>query len=172
MAKPAVKAAPTARATAYGPAKECLQASKGDHLRAQAALEKRAGDDPELTEALITLGCERAMQDAVHEVRSRLLKTGHNEAREDNVTGLYQVASANLLAFPLPGGGALGDASADRINEAGKFFLRQARGNYQSAAWLGLIVKAMGNAKRVRDALDHQALLKLRIKAENDGDRF
>ena len=172
MTKAAVKASPTAGMVAYLPARECLRASKGDHLRAQAALKKRAGDDPDLTDALITLGCERAVQKTVHEDRSRLLKNGHIEGRADNVTGLYQVASANLLDFPLPGGGALGDASTDSVNAAGKHFLRQARGNYQSAAWLGLIVKAMGNAERVRDVLDHQSLLKLRIQAENDGNKL
>lgn len=172
MTQAAIKRTPTARMVAYLPARECLRASKGDHLRAQAALENRAANDPELTKALITLGCERAMQKVVHAERSRLLNGNHKDAKEDDVTGLYAVANANLLDFPLPRGGRLGDASPTNVKDAGKFFIRQARGNYQSGIWLELIVKAMGSAERVQDVLDHQALFKLRIKAENDGTKF
>lgn len=155
---------------------ECLEDAGGNLRTAEDSLSERLATDDALREAIIFIGVREAISKVVHEQRRQMSRTvQHSTPNDDNVEGLYRLANQGareFLDFPLPGGVRLGDADHEKIVAAQEVFRRNARGSYINQVWLGLIDKKLAKGKIVSDQFDQQALLKLKIQADNESDRF
>lgn len=155
-------------------ARKAFADAGGDIERAVEALIATADDG--VRNELISRGARIAIADVMSTQRTAVWN-GHGMAnRADRAPAYFDpearkaqviaLAKSNLLAFLLPGGEPLGEATAPRVRQAAQFYAVQSAGYAEKQRWLTLIVAALPDDKTVvRRVLDNDKLQALRLKA-------
>lgn len=159
-----------------------LRAVDGDRQKAAQLFRQWVEEDKALFEQLLHPLLDQAIWNAIRQATRTARKDAWENdcdltiaplpsemSRADSVAGLEAMAETTahslLDSFPLPSGKWLGDATRDEMLEAITFYHKQAHGNKVKAVFLEMVLKAMGNAARVRDRVDEQRVRALRDKA-------
>jgi hypothetical protein len=158
-----------------------MDAAKGDVAKAAAAMEKAVRGDPVLREALTDPLIAGACMDAVRRIMREDRRTIWSGPSEPIVIGkvpqadaaaqsarVAHLAAGNLLAFPLPGGKRLADATREDVSKAAGFYDSQARDMGVKARWLSLIAQSVPAGKTVAEALTDKRLRELQQEAQRD----
>lgn len=144
-------------------AKDCLRASKGNWDKAvrrfRRKLEADAALMAEFIDPLLDAAIREAIRKATHRQRQAIV------GRRDDASGLASVAKqhvADLLAYPLSGGIALGDCTRPKLVEESAMHSEFARANAHRALFFKKISDGLDNdGKRVADVFSNDALQEL-----------
>ncbi len=127
-------------------------------------------NDTDTRDKYLDAAIEYAVWHAIRRIRRDVrTKAWTQAAAPDNTDGLHQLAQRNslsLLDFPLPGGLLMGDAVAEDLKTAHKYYVTQAGSYVRNAKWMKKILDAVGT-KTVRDALTHEKLLEFQREVQN-----
>ncbi len=156
-------------------AKECLTAANGDVQLATMHMVQRCQSDDALREAVISTLLRQACYQAVTAVNRAERKTIWQQSEQvarANAARVGILAQSNLLAFPLPGGMMLADATRDDVEAAAYGFRDQADDMHAKAAWLFAVKEEVPDGKLVRDVLSEARLQELREQVANDQQNY
>lgn len=109
---------------------------------------------------LLRQGCYEVVRGLVRETRSQVYLTrGYDPGgKSERIHNLAQ----SLMAWPLPGGKPLGEATIDDLIPAAEFYGRQAEQMRAMRDWLGRIAERLGPRQKVKNALTEAELDALR----------
>lgn len=142
-------------------ARAALDDAGGDVRQATALMVERIKKDAAafeaLTEPLIKEACYSQITMACRRER-RAIWTAPNYDQGGNGARVINLAHGNLLAFPLPGGKRLGQATKEDVAKAATFFDAQAEDMARKARWLLAIGDALADGQIVLDVFDDEGL--------------
>lgn len=140
---------------------------EASRLMEQAVRSSRRLRD-EITEPLVASACYAAVR-AQCRVQRRKVWSPSDAAlarhREDGANRVVHLAADTLLAFPLPGGLRLGEATRGEIAEAADFYAAQADDMGTKARWLRLVAQAVPDQKTAGAVLTEKRLRELQDAA-------
>lgn len=172
MAKPAK--APVAdddALTIPSTAREALEATGGDVVRATELMVARVMKDPTLyrplMDPLVKSACYDAIARQCHQERRAIwhAKQPDPAAQRGGVVALAGGTANTLMDFPLPGGLRLADARRDDVTAAAEFYGKQSKDMGTKSKWLQLIAQHIPAKKKVSQVLNDARLAELREEA-------
>ena len=153
-------------------ARAALDAADGDvreaSKRMEQAVRSNRGLRDRLTDPLIAEACYAAVSAQCRAERRRIWSPPAStvaRAARDGARRVARLAADSLLAFPLPGGLKLGEATRAEIVNAAGFFERQAGDMAHKARWLTLVAQAMPGRKKASQVLTEERLRELQQEA-------
>ncbi len=156
-------------------ARKALAEADGDVRVATKALERAVRGNRALRDALleplVATACYSAVTAACRQERRKVWTPPTDKLVRSRVHGAYrivQMAAGNLLAFPLPGGMKLAEATREEVAEATRFYDAQSVDMSWKARWLRLVAQSIPTGKRVGDVLTDKRLGELQAEAARD----
>ena len=142
--------------------------ANGDIKKATDAFEARVNDDAELRDVLLSPLIRGACYDALRKVcqeKRANIWTAPNYSASGNGHRVDALSKSTLMMFPLPGGKALGDATAEEIQEASKFYIDQGRDMIHKGNWLNMVALAVPEGVAAKDAITEDELARMKEEA-------
>lgn len=156
-------------------ARAALTQANGDVQAATRLLEARVRRERKLrdalTDPLLAEACYSAVRLQCRATRRQIWTPSAAVAertRREGAARVVQIATAALLAFPLPGGKKLGEATRAEIAEAASFYEAQSQDMGAKARWLRLVAQAVTGRKKAGTCLTEERLRELQDEARRD----
>jgi hypothetical protein len=115
-------------------------------------------EEPEIRRALALDAVKTVAQSAIGSVRAYERQAIENGRQVGKVLARAAAVDRSFMAWPLPFGGVLGDATADELRRAIEHYNAASASMQRRAAWLEKIVNALPVGRKVRDALTEKQL--------------
>lgn len=149
-------------------AAECYETCRSLDEAADLILAAIEGDI-ELREQFFKFGAHELARQAQHAVRSCYdIPTAVQAVTNRGLSAMIAVGNEKArlwMDYPLSCGVFLGDATKDQVLEESKMYKGFAAANGMRGRFMDAIAKAMGEAAVVREALDEEAIGRLRKEA-------
>lgn len=153
-------------------AQDALQECNGDRVAALQLLRGWINNDRQLYDHLIEPMIDDACAEALRKVdknnRSALRAIVRTPNPDRGAAGIIALVAQTLHEFPLPGGKRLGDATPADVLDAVCYYREREGFMRREARWYELIHEAMQGGSCVEKVLSHDALARLRKRAEEE----
>lgn len=148
---------------------EAFEKAKGDETKAEAQVTKIIEGDQRLFNELMRSDMPAKVHALMRQVRMAHRRTVWNApkfVKEDSGDRVIDLARGNRMAFPLPGGGWLGDAKSDEILLGAAYYRTLSNDTRTKARWLEIVAEKVPDGKVVRDVLTEDDLTELQEEAQ------